>query len=102
MAKRRKKYSGRKKKSMSIVGTGSVIAGVGIGLLEGWEQTKTVKGALVQCVYRLSGVDVPNGKWVPKDATGGMIILGGAAVSMAGKKVGANRYIPLPKGITAF
>lgn len=90
------------KRPLSIVGTGGLLAGIGIGALEGWEQTKTLKGALVQSVYRLTGLDVINNKWDYKAATGGAIALGAIGLSAAGKKLRVNRYVPLPKGVVAF
>lgn len=86
------------KKNISIIGTLGLLLGIGIGALEGWEQGGTLKGAAIQSIYRLTGIDVIKKKWVPGDATGGMIFLGSVGATIVGRKVGVNRMVPLPKG----
>jgi hypothetical protein len=50
----------------------------------------------------MTGFSMTAGTWTPGAATGGMIVLGSVGISMIGRKLGLNKYIPMPKGFKLF
>ena len=102
MARRKAKRSGRSKKSIAILPLAGTAVGFGSGAVEGYNQTKDIKGVVNQSVYRMTGFSMTAGTWTPGAATGGMIVLGSVGISMIGRKLGLNKYIPMPKGFKLF
>lgn len=99
LAKKKGKRSySRKKKQISLVRDGGVIAGLSIGGIEAYQQSggkPTLAGIGIQSVYRLTGYDIPNNKLDLGAAKGGMLVIGAPLVAKVGRRFFGPISIPI-------
>jgi hypothetical protein len=102
---RKKKRSGRRGKKGSIVTLGAAFVPTAVTASNSFATGQGARGALINSVYELTAYNMNTGKFELGQARAGqngMILLGGIGVSIVGKKLGLNRYVPKFMGYNFF
>jgi hypothetical protein len=98
---RTRKAGRRHKKSIPLIPLATAIGPSIITFVGDMQAGFSVSQSLNDVTTKMIGIGM-DGKFDPAQATNGMIALGGIGISIVGRKLGLNKYVPLPKGFRLF